>query len=313
MPDLFSTTLFEAAYESVVFPCIDAPIESGHDNVEHEAYARRGADIEPTGQRPYRGQLTAALVNGLEGFRGQNIFPGRLRELIERFEAQPQGILVHPVWGPLLAQIVSWHIHVKPEVRNGVFMDITWTEHNATASILNAAAGRTPADSQQAVTSDLAAAQAALGALPPAVTSLYTPADVVTIAALTTTVTTEMNALTNATLGNSAAEESFRRMAGAATSVLGIVALQGVLANEAVLAVELLRASVYAYRSAYLAGLGDARVYVTRGTVSVWVVALEVYGDTSFSSLILAANSIPDPVFIPQGTRLLIPVPRTTV
>ena len=45
-------TLAEATYEGVPFPVSTLSVEGGHDFAEHTAYLRRGADMEPCGQKP---------------------------------------------------------------------------------------------------------------------------------------------------------------------------------------------------------------------------------------------------------------------
>ena len=59
------------------FPVQNAPAQGGNDVAEHVAYLRRGADVEPTGLKAYRGTFTIPLINTprLEAIYGQ-LFPG---------------------------------------------------------------------------------------------------------------------------------------------------------------------------------------------------------------------------------------------
>src|SRR5574341_411905 len=188
MADVLATTLLEASYQGIVFPCTDAPVQGGHDNLPHKAYGRRGADVETTGQREYRGTLTAAFINGLRGFRGVELFPLGYRTLIQTMERNPQGRLTHPTRGVMRIQIDSWTEKPSPQARNGAYIDIQWIEHNASASVNNGRSGETPQDSVQATESQLDTATDELAALPVAVTSLYSAADLAAIASMSTTV-----------------------------------------------------------------------------------------------------------------------------
>jgi prophage DNA circulation protein len=131
MSDAFGRTLLDAAFEGVSFPVTDSHVEGGHDIVEHTAYLRDGADIEPCGYKALRGKLTIPLLNDI-GLG--TLFPRRLNDLRDAIKANPLGQLTHPTEGILTASLHSFRIVATAENRSGVMVEVEWIEHNATAT-----------------------------------------------------------------------------------------------------------------------------------------------------------------------------------
>lgn len=167
MPDAFRSNLLEADFEGVSFPVRHCTVDGGHDFVEHEAYLRRGADMEHTGQKAYRGTLEALFLNGLAGYPA--LFPGRWREFVRAVEQNPIGQLVHPTHGLITAAITGWTLAADPDQRSGHVVMITWVEHDASVADLSLFTGGEPttidgADSADALAGDVdAMVDAALG------------------------------------------------------------------------------------------------------------------------------------------------------
>jgi prophage DNA circulation protein len=126
--------LQECSYEGIRFPIVIAETDGGHDLVRHKAHGRRGADLEPVGQKEYTGNLQIPLVDKLWQPYGDE-FTGTYAALIAMFESTPIGQLTHPTKGTFTVGIESWKEKLDPDVRNGVWLDVTWVEHNATALI----------------------------------------------------------------------------------------------------------------------------------------------------------------------------------
>ena len=120
-------SLVDASYEGIRFPVTSAPVDGGHDSVEHRAYLRPGAVIEPTGRKAYRGTLVIPLVNTdlLMRRYGGPLFPDLLDRLRLKFQDRPLGRLVHPQLGPLDAHIASWPFELTAEDRGGVRMTVS--------------------------------------------------------------------------------------------------------------------------------------------------------------------------------------------
>lgn len=297
MADLFGTTLLEAAYEGVVFPVADASTEGGHDAVEHVAYRRRGADIEPTGMKPYRGTLSVPLVNGLQGYG--TLFPDRYFDLLSKFEGTPLGQLSHPTKGTFRALIASWPEKALPGVRNGVMLEVHWVEHRGeTAVLLADDAGATPRDTPTAATQQAAAADAAMAAVSPAVS--YT--------ALTGTFATWLAYLDSALRTVAEVDGAVAALLAPINANLALAGFATANAHYAVAALEGLRATVYQLQLRYLGTAARPRLYTVPTAQPIWQLAQTLYGDASKAALLMNVNNLIDPSFVPAGRVLVVPV-----
>jgi prophage DNA circulation protein len=129
--DRFGRTLNEAAFEGVEFPTMDSAIEFGHDYVEHTAYLRPGAEIEPAGLKAIRGKLTVPMLNDI-GYG--TLYPSRYLALRRAIEANALGTFTHPTEGIMTACLHTVRVVATPENRSGVIFEIDWIEHNASAT-----------------------------------------------------------------------------------------------------------------------------------------------------------------------------------
>ena len=299
MPDLFGTVLVEASYEGVEFPVVESDTEGGHDAVEHTAYRRRGADIEPTGQQAYGGTLQVPLLNDIG--LGE-LFPGRYYDLLRVFEDRPIGELRHPTKGALTVCIRGWKERLSPEVRNGVFLDVTWREHNATAGLLLADTG-SQGDAPATVEARAAEADAEMAAADPTGSYTLTTPVVAAQLALLEGATTPTYAATVAAL---------RTMRDVAVTNMALAAFATVSGYYAVRALADLRAAISALRSRYLPDTSRIRSYVVPVTMADWQVAQACYGAARYAPLVRQANALVDYAAIPAGTRLVILPPPAT-
>ena len=125
-------------------------------------------------------------------------------------------------------------------------------------------------------------------------------------AATTATITTQLAALEAAALPYAAVAECFRLMLAPITSNLALALFAPASAHAAVVELLALQAAVYDLRSRYAPTLSQVRLYTVPRTMALWEVAQSVYQDASLTTLLRAANSIPDPLFVAQGTVLTI-------
>ena len=110
----------EASYRGILFPVESADVDGGTDFVEHTAYRRRGADMEPAGLKAYKGSLTIPLLNtGPLVQRYGTLWPDLRADLVQMFSDNPIGTLIHPTWGSLEVAILSWSTKDSPDLRNG--------------------------------------------------------------------------------------------------------------------------------------------------------------------------------------------------
>lgn len=291
--DDLSRTILAANYEGVAFPVTDASAESGHDGPEHEAYGRRGADCEPTGQEPYEGSITAAFLNHIEGYR--DLYPDTYRQLIEKFQTTPIGLLTHPFKGQFSAKIKRWRERFSSEVRNGAYVEFTFVEHNGEASVLSTTSNALPDDAPTTAESQAAQADtemAATGA------TGYTPTSA--------TITTQLAFLEAQVRSYAEIVSSINTMLAVVDGNLALSGFSSASAHRAIVALERLRATIFALRSRYLARFERVGTYTVQRPMALWQVALAVYGDASKTALITQVNSITDPLFIRAGTVLQI-------
>jgi prophage DNA circulation protein len=296
--DLFEQTLLIGSYEGVFFPVIGADTTGGHTIIRHKAYKRRGADCEPTGQDEYSGTLQIALINGLRSW-DNTLFPDVYNDLIKKFESTPIGNLSHPTKGTFTAGIEKWREHLTGKApRNGVILDVPWVEHNGLAAVLPGLDGQSaPTNTTNAATIQATQADAAMAAVSPAVP----------FQSVSATIDAQLTFL-------DAQTRSYTEILGAISSMLVLVeanlALPGlglVTAYPAVVALESLRATVYALRDRYLGTQAQPRIYTVPHTSPLWSIAFELYGDSSKAQLLATVNSLIDPLFVPAGRKLLVP------
>lgn len=285
----------EAEYRGIRFPLESSDMEGGNDFVEHTAYRRRGADMEPAGIKAYRGSLTIPLINsGPLVARYGRLWPDLRGDLIAEFESHPIGTLVHPTWGTLEIAVQSWSASDDPGLRNGQRLKVTFEEHNASLATLIGASGALTTDPTTTVQSQAQAADA-LGAS----FAGYTP--------LTEGLVTQMTALESASsLTSSEVQGAFNTMNGLVTTRLALPSLAGVDANAAVVALSSVRVSLQSYFARYAPNVRAVRYYRLPAEMSVAEIAHTVYGDMSLTGLVLAVNSFVDPLLVPAGTLITV-------
>jgi len=299
MSDALSTTP-ECTYEGTAFPVERAEWDGGNDLVEHTAYRRPGADIEPTGRKPYRGTLVIPLVNTRRLVaRYGELFPGLRYDLLTLFEATPIGTLMHPTLGQITVAIGEISETATPEDRGGVRLTVRWVEHNASVSLLasptESAEATEPARNVEQLAEDADTAVAAE-------TEDYEPMAVVVTDRLTYV---ELAPRTFSEIG-----EAIRRMLRPVEANLRLAALSLASAHAATLACLRLRAAIYALR-ARLIPEAQQRLYVVPRDMALWEVSQAVYGRSDLVTLLRSANGISDPARVRAGRRLVVlPVPR---
>lgn len=285
----------EAEYRGIRFPVESSDMEGGNDFVEHTAYRRRGADMEPAGIKAYRGSLTIPLINtGPLVARYGTLWPDLRSDLIAEFEAHPIGTLVHPTWGTLEIAVQSWSASDAPEMRNGQRLKVTFEEHNASLASLVGLDGAVTTDPTTTVQTQAQTADA-LGAL----FAGYTPME--------PDITATLNVLESQTLlAQSQVAAALTTMQGLVTSRLALPSLAAATAHDVVVALLAVRVAVQGYAARYAPGIVGVRYFVVPAEMSVADIAQRLYGDLSKTSLIYAANSFVDPLLVTPGTVVTV-------
>lgn len=314
MPDDLKA-LAECSFDGLAFPVTRITTEGGHRFAEHEAYLREGADLEPCGRRAYRGTITIPMENAPALVkRYGKLFPTLLFNLREKFRENPIAELAHPELGPFAALMHSWSTTLDAEHRSGVPFEVSYIEHNAEAGLLADADGATSSTST-AVAAQAASADAAMLAYRVRVLTPLNPllsaADILVLAAvgwtpLTSIFSTQLALLEASALPFTAVSACFRVMLDAVAANLALSIFASASAHAATLALLQLRASTYDLRSRYQPTLSRVRTFTVPETMALWQVAQLVYGDSSKTRLILAANAISNPLAVKAGRVLTI-------
>lgn len=300
MSDALST-LPECSFDGIVFPVERAEWEGGNDLVEHTAYRRPGADVEPTGRKAYRGTLTIPLINAprLVARYGE-LFPELRGDLLRRFEESPIATMVHPTLGQITAAIGEVSESAEAGDRGGVRLTVRWIEHNASVALLvGDTASGDPVDAAQDVEQLATDADTAN-----ANTSGYQ--------IMAPTISAQLAYLDAAPRTFTQTSDALRQMLAPVTANLALATLTTASAHAAYVSILTLRAGVYALRDRLLPTAQQQSFYTTPCPMADWEVALAVYGDAMLSTLIRSANAIADPSLISAGRRLVI-LPKPAV
>jgi prophage DNA circulation protein len=152
------------SFEGVEFPVSSSEVDGGNAIAPHTAYLRPGADVEGCGREPYRGTFTIACFDGLRAPWG-NVFTERYFDIIDAFErtSASGGRLRHPTKGTFTAFVGSWKERHDSQQGNGVVIECTFIEHNATAIIVGIAAGTDASGTARAQATAADSAMAAIG------------------------------------------------------------------------------------------------------------------------------------------------------
>lgn len=285
----------EASYRGIRFPLETADVDGGNDFAEHVAYRRRGADMEPTGLKAYKGSLTIPLINsGPLVERYGTLWPDMRYELVTEFSDHPIGTLVHPTWGSLEVAILSWSAKDSPDLRNGQRLTVQWQEHNASMAVLvglDGAVSTDPTTTVQALATtadELSAGKAG-----------YIPLAPVFAVTMTKLETPEV-------LAYSEVLAAFSLLFGAIAYALTLGSMTGLDATGAYAALLALRVATQGYYARFAPGISGVRYFVLPADMGVCEIAASVYGDISKTSLLYAANSFADPLLVPAGTIVTV-------
>lgn len=285
----------EASYRGILFPVESADVDGGTDFVEHVAYRRRGADMEPAGLKAYRGSLTIPLINtGPLVQRYGTLWPDLRADLVQMFSDNPIGTLIHPTWGSLEVAILSWSTKDSPDLRNGQRLTVQWQEHNASLASLIALDGAVTTDPTTTVQS-LATTADTLSAGKAG----YVPLAPVFAVTMTKLETPEV-------LAYSEVLAAFSLLFGAINYALALTSMTGLDAAAAYAALLTLRVATQGYYERFAPGISGVRYFVVPADMGVCEIAASVYGDISKTSLLYAANSFTDPLLVPAGTVVTV-------
>lgn len=290
-------TLRRCAYEGIEFPCFDLRDEQGHDSVAHVAYRVNGADIEWTGRKLLKITCKAGLLNGLSNWP-EDTFPGLHDRLEAALREKPQGTFLHPLYGAMLVQIDSWSRQFSPNLQSGCYLDIQFSERNASAFRPDASK-QTSADPGTEMEARSSAADAAVASVSPS-TDLATSAVVA-------------EKLAYLEEEQRSAAEAYGTLDAVQDAVeIGLDGddLEGIDGHDARAELRALSAATWRYAESYAGPRTNAQTYEVPTEQSLAEIAAAVYGDPERTDLLRSANVIPDESFVPAGTVLVVPDAR---
>ena len=298
-PDLLQQTLASASYAGVSFPLVTPmPTKGGNTFIRHRAYRRQGVDLEYTQEKEKEGTIKVCLVNELQGFVSQNVFPGTYYDLKQAFSDHPIATMTHPSLGQFTAGVSEWEEEWDADVRNGLFVTFQWIEHNASSGLLLADTGQTPQNSMATANTQAAVADAA-------VLSVTSSA---TYAAMIPLVNAMLTALAVSSNTPNAVIAACTPVLSAIAANLALPVLNNVASVTAVTALEALRVTVLAIQSKTLTSELSTQVFSVPADMAVWQIAQLATGDIGNAGLIEQFNTIPNPNLVRRGTVLTVPI-----
>ncbi len=333
MADDLALFLGGAAYEGIEFPVADLKTHWGHDSVKHRAKGRPGSDTATTGLRERTIAVRAMFVNDLRNWPN-NLFPTRLRQLLDKLRENPKGVFDHPFHGQLNVHVDEVEEPIDILVRNGVYVSITLSEYDEAAAEMADPNDRRPSDPASEMVAAATATDAAVADAIPSVADRPVPVTGVVLAQLsfleggmsatessaassaastsTTVVTTQATSSGvrpgSVARGYVEATASFAEVQRTVDAVLTSAALAGIAGHDARVAAEATRVATQRYAQRYL-GDSRPRSYFVPSTMSLGHISALVYGDPRKTPLLRGSNQIPDEVFVPAGTILRVPSP----
>lgn len=131
-PELFAT-LLEAKWRDVPFPISSARLSFEHTLVEHEYYGRDVANVENTGRKSRRFDLTIPFFNGQaagksESWGGTPPFPTLYFRWLKAFDDRTHGYLQHPIHGTVRCKAHTRSEDLDADRRSGVLVTASWVE-----------------------------------------------------------------------------------------------------------------------------------------------------------------------------------------
>ncbi len=127
---MWSERLLDASFRGIVFDCQLADDDGERHAVEHTRPFVDGAEFEDTGRGARRIRMKAI-------FFGDD-YEDRLEAFVKALDEPGVGDLVHPVFGPLKAQLLPWHIHHDAENVDQAEVELTFAESALATPIFSA-------------------------------------------------------------------------------------------------------------------------------------------------------------------------------
>lgn len=122
-------------WDKLVLPCVKFSSGFSQDIAAHKYYQRDGQNLERTGRGGFEFTFTIPFIRGLRQARNERwtvtpLYPNGLRAFVESCLDGETKILSHPELGDYNCKVSHIHWDTAAEHRNGVMLDVSWSEDN---------------------------------------------------------------------------------------------------------------------------------------------------------------------------------------
>lgn len=320
-------SLAKASFDGIAFPIKSCTVSGGIRDHVHEYPHSPGGAVEKLGRKLYRFQMSAIFDVKISGY-GDNLWPGDLSDLRDRFEDQVTSTLHVPTIGDIQAYCVSWSQRATPERQSGEEADLEFVEDQSQAFLINSIIQISSTTLQTAgeqfdqefapllaggtvsATAPTRIVPPPAGTLPRATTfaGAYTQLRPREANALNQIRAAYQQALTVAEQPERYADQVLRTADAVVTSCAQwqdrIRVLQNPLMYSRKWAYKRLWASAVQLRDSVKAQTARILFFLARTDTTISAVSRAIYGDSSYAAEIMQLNALPDPFMIRTGTVL---------
>lgn len=323
--------LDKASFDGIAFPVTSYEVSGGLRDHVHEYPHSPGGAPEKLGRRLYTIRMNAFFDVKVSGY-GDNLWPGDLADLRDRFEDQVTSTLLIPTIGEIQAYAVTWTQRTSNERRSGEELEVEFREDqasaflfegliNVTASTLQSAGAEFDEDFEPLLSGGTLTNRGIVqptGTMPTrAVTvaaaySQLRQTDVDRLAQIRRDFT---QAIAFAETPDLYAERLLAKteavIAGCARAYERIELLKNPLAWKPLRSFKRTWASAQRLRESVAGRDNRILFYRVSTDTSLQAISRAIYGDTTWGGTLLRLNAIPDPFRIPKGAVLRYYDPKT--
>lgn len=135
MSDAFDK-LPRASFDFIKFPVTKIVVKGGLREHTHEYPHSPGGSPEKLGRKLYTCQLSALFHNNLLAPWDENLWPGDLSDLFDRFEEGVTSTLTIPTLGDIKAFCTNWSKEMTFKVRSGESAELEFLEDQSSAFLV---------------------------------------------------------------------------------------------------------------------------------------------------------------------------------
>lgn len=320
-------SLAKAGFDGINFPIKSCTVSGGIRDHVHEYPHSPGGAVEKLGRKLYRIQMTAVFDVKIPGY-GNNLWPGDLSDLRDRYEQQVTSTLSIPTIGNIQAYCVTWSQRATPERQSGEEAEFEFVEDQSQAFLINSIIQISSTTLQNAGEqfdqefAPLLAGGTVSGTAPTRI--IPPPAGTVPRATTVAGAFTQLRqrdanalnqirsayqqALTIAEQPDRFADQILRTADAVVTSCAQayerIEVLQNPLMYSRRWAYKRLWASAVQLRDSVKSRTARILFFQARTDTTIGAVSRAIYGDSSYAAEIMQLNALPDPFMIRNGTIL---------